>query len=167
MIGPVYYKAERFFPTKEYEVFSNVTGKSEIVSFDILLCGMINELDPAGTAGFIREVADWKSLLQVPMKSDEQIIAYYMNPAESYQHHILPDGFEFCGYDLSEYETSISAITNCGRLFDKVIPYGELNRFGLLGEHSRAVSIRKLLLDTYPNENHADCAIYELWRKLF
>jgi len=36
MDRPMFYKAKRFFPTMEYEKFSNISDKKEIVTFDIL-----------------------------------------------------------------------------------------------------------------------------------
>ena len=73
----------------------------------------------------------------MPLKHNEQIIAYFMNPIESHEFHKLDDRFEFCGYDLSEEMTAISAITNCNKIFDKAIPYEELNKFGLMVTENR------------------------------
>lgn len=165
-MGFIYYKAKRFFPTEKYEEKSRIVGRKEIVSYDSMLCSVICDQDTTGDAEFVGEVFDWKSLLQVPIEREEQIIAYWKNPAKSKEHHELDVGFEFCGYDLSEEMTQISALTNCGGMFEKVISYSDLNKFGLIDEYEKAFFVRELLDKVYPNESHAGCEVYELWRRL-
>ncbi|MCL2462747.1 MAG: hypothetical protein FWF44_08790 [Defluviitaleaceae bacterium] len=158
MINPAYYKAERFFPTKKYEEFSMIFNKHEIITYDILLCNSTNSR--------YGEVQNLTGLVGVSLKTDEQIIAYYENPNESYESHYPGDGFEFCGYDLCEKMTGISAITNCGGDFEKAIPYNELNQYGLIGTYESVRKSHDALISLYPSDNHANCEIYELWRKL-
>lgn len=161
---PIYYKAERFFPTAQYETHSKIIGREEIVSYDMILCKVVGGPDLDSATGYFGEVEDWRLLLKVPIKSDEQIIAYYKNPTESYEKHVLDSCFEFCGYDLSEEMTGISVITNCSGIFDKAVPYGELNKFGLLDDYNTAFYILSLMEKFYPDESHANCEVYELWR---
>jgi len=169
---PIFYKAERFFPDKKYEEFSKIFNKAELVTYDVCLCGVIHDenlLEEIELAGrYVRGVKtkSWQSLLKTPLSVGEQIIAYYKNPIESYEHHKMESDFEFCGYDLSEEMTGISALTNCGELFSGAIPYEELNKFGLISEYCEAFRIRKLLENLYPDEPHAECEVYELWRRL-
>jgi len=143
MDKPFFYIAERFFLDENYEEFSKILGRAEIVTYDTMLCTVKSEHGLS-----------------------EQIIAYYKNPTKSHEYHTLDDGFEFCGYDLSEESTMISAITNCGGMFGDAIPYEKLNKFGLIAEYSEAFAIRKLLDELYPQESHAECDVYELWRRL-
>ena len=75
-------------------------------------------------------------------------------------------GFDFCGYDLIDPETAISAVTNCGADFDEGIDYAKLNEYGLFSDYAEAVRTQKALLKAYPEEPHADCVVIELWRKL-
>ena len=168
MDTPIYYKAERFFPTKKYEAFSTIYNRNEIVTFDILCVNIeekgINYTDHICDWNY--GVSDWKMLLTVPLKSDEQIIACFKNPVKSYEHHKLDNGFEFCGYDLSDAGVFISAITNCGGVFEKAISYNELNHFGLISNYQKAYKCRVLLEEMYPDEPHAYCEVYELWRRL-
>jgi len=161
MTDPIYYRVKRFFPDKEYETFSKIFGKAEIVSYDASL--MVESCTDSK-----EEVEDLHLLLQTPLKSDEQIIAYYKNPTISssfHKHCMLVEGFEFCGYDLSEDCTKISAVTNCGGWFETAIPYSKLNAFGLIDEYDEAFRIRDLLAELY-DDPHAYCEVYELWRKL-
>ena len=75
------------------------------------------------------------------------------------------DGFEFCGYDLVETATAISAITNCGATFNSV-RYADLTKFGLIPTYKDAVLTQLALVEEDPDEPHAYCDIYEIWRKL-
>jgi len=159
MTEPFFYTAERFFPDENYEQFSKIFGRAEIVTYDTNLCGVNSTHGLYGKSRYAGEVDNWKELLYVPIKENEQIIAYYKNPIKSHEHHMLNDNFEFCGYDLSEELTMISAITNCGDMFDKVIPRKKLNTFGLIDKYSEAFLIRKLLGEIYPKESHARCEV--------
>lgn len=78
-------------------------------------------------------------------------------------------GFTFCGFDLSDF--LVSAILNCGSFttgdyFSKAFDYRELNEFGLIPDYQTAVKIRQKLMDEYPDENHACCAVFAIWRKI-
>jgi hypothetical protein len=97
------------------------------------------------------------------LNTGEQIIVFFKNPSESYENRNI-DGFEFCGYDLCEVATS--AITDCFGIFDDVIPFSELNKFGLINDGEKAYQVCKLLKTNYPYEHHADCEVYELWRRI-
>lgn len=168
MTKPIYYKAKRFFPTSEYEINSKIFGRNEIVTFDIL-CKNIEE-NYINYTEYLCDwnygVSDWKLLISTPLQPNEQVIACFKNPTESYEFHKLDDWFEFCGYDLSDSRVFISAITNCNGEFEKAIAYGELNKFGLISEYNKAFQTRELLEEFYPEEEHANCDIYEIWRRV-
>ena len=165
MDEPIFYKAKRFFPNKQYEEFSKIFNRAEIVTYDICLCeNLTNAFDSFGI--YVEGIRTWQPLLQTPLNPDEQIIAYYKNPTVNYEHRRLESNFEFCGYDLAEDFTGISALTNCGNLFDRAISYEVLNKFGIINDYHEAFQVRKLLSDFYPDECHAQCEVYELWRRL-
>ena len=161
----VLYKAGRFFPTKEYEAFSRILNRKEIVTIDMLLCEALFEKAPFRTEGDDDSISSYALLMFKSLSPNEQIIAYCKNPYESHKNHSLNNDFEFCGYDLSDEMTTISTITNCGGMFDKAISYDELNRFGLIDEYKSAFRIRDLLNQLYPDDDHACCEVYELWRR--
>lgn len=91
------------------------------------------------------------------------ILGLYRNPEAHVACPPGPGDFEFCGYDLIEEQTQISALTNCGG-FPHAFDNAELNRFGLIGSFDRACEVRNLLAERYPEEAHAQCEIYALWR---
>jgi hypothetical protein len=91
------------------------------------------------------------------------ILGLYRNPVA---HITTPPGagdFRFLGYDLLEEATQISALSNCGG-FPEVFGNEELNRFGLVDAFERASEIRRLLVEHFPEELHADCELYAIWR---
>src|SRR6185295_6762926 len=95
--------------------------------------------------------------------SRRNILGLYRNPEGHIEAAPAPGNFCFVGYDLIEEQTQISAITNCGG-FPDVFSNQELNRFGLLNSFDRASEVRRLLAKNHPEEPHAQCEMYALWR---
>ena len=144
-----YFEANRCFNTEELRKFNK--GKitcEEIVSFD---CGLFNMYEMDSPKQGLRD-------------ETEQVIALILRPTEESFVALKTSGFEFCGYDLVESGSTISAITNCGGDFNS-IPYGKLTRYGLLPNYKDAVLAQLALVEEDPDEPHADCDIYEIWRK--
>ena len=147
-----YFGSDRFFPTESFKDFNG--GKidcTEIVSFDCCLMNMY----------------EMESQDAVPRPDTQQIVAVVFRPEvcpDPFE-RLERDGFMFCGYDLVEDGTSISAITNCGGEFTS-IPYDKLTEFGLLPTYKDAVLAQLALVEEAPEEHHAYCMIYEIWRKL-
>jgi hypothetical protein len=69
----------------------------------------------------------------------------------------------FVGYDLIEEQTQISALTNCGG-FPETFCNDELNQYGLVTSFTRALEIQRLLPECNPEEHHARCEMYAIWR---
>ena len=131
-----YYRVVRFYP-KEYKNFHKIHHGNEIVSFDV---GLFPEIGQ-NAIGAVND----QTLLEKPLSRQEQIIACHKNPTEERLPHSLNHNFTFCGYDLVEDFSGISAITNCDGGFKKVIPYDKLNRFGLIDDFDSAVITQALL----------------------
>ena len=72
-------------------------------------------------------------------------------------------GFTFVGFDVLDVHGDVSALTNCGG-FDDVFTPEELNPLGLLNERGRAGAVRRGLRAAYPEEQHAVCDVWALWR---
>jgi hypothetical protein len=70
--------------------------------------------------------------------------------------------FVFCGYDLIG-EADISALTNCGG-FEKAFDDAQLSKMGLLDQYESARKVQERLRYHYPDEHHADCNIWAIWR---
>ena len=90
------------------------------------------------------------------------LLAVVREPDETSRKDKLDD-FEFIGYDLVDREMFASALTNCGG-FDESFKPEDLNQYGLLEERNNAYSIREKLAINNPDEHHADCWVFEVWR---
>ena len=77
---------------------------------------------------------------------------------------IFPAGFDFAGFELLDVHGDVSALTDCGG-FPEVFAGDELNAFGLLSDLARADEVRRGLRTAYPDEPHAHCDVWALWRQ--
>ncbi len=176
MTTPLFIATERFDPSdgekwQKYYEWAKIPALTEVVSLDALLCGHIIK-------EFLDE--DWQHIVCENFRLDyflhldylkrriqdvprRNILGLYRNP----QIHIAvapaAGDFGFVGYDLIDEETQISALTNCGG-FPDVFNNEELNRFGLVDSFDRAREVRRLLAECHPEEAHAQCEMYALWR---
>jgi hypothetical protein len=92
------------------------------------------------------------------------ILAVLQNPTHSDVAAMrLPD-FTFAGFDLVDVHGDISALTNCGG-FEGVFRNTELSELGLLTDLSRAQEVRASLRVQYPEESHAQCHVWAIWRQ--
>jgi hypothetical protein len=57
----------------------------------------------------------------------------------------------------------MSALTNCGG-FPKAFSNSELSKKGLLTGYERSRSVQDSLIREYPNERHADCHLWAIFR---
>ena len=147
---PLYCRSSRCMNTPELQAFNQglLTG-AELVSFD----GNLFEHRPVQPGE-----------IEIP-HCEHQYLAFVVDPQPQPSPEIARDGrFTFCGYDLVEAATQISAIIDCGAAFREAIPYEQLNDFGLFTTYAAAKQTQAALRSTYPNEEHADCVIVEIWR---
>lgn len=147
---PRFFASNRIYCNENFK--RNTQNKiicDEIVSFD---CGLFR----------MSEIKSHN--LTVPSEC-QQILAVIVRPQPEPATYLENDGFEFCGYDLVETATAISAITNCGAMFNSV-RYTDLTNFGLIPTYKDAVCTQLALVEEDPDEPHAYCDIYEIWRKL-
>lgn len=153
-IGKIrYFKGDRLYNEKSlYEFNKGKISAKELVTFDSALMDlqeiMIDEIDDA-------------------KESVEQIVAIIIRP-EIEVSRVLENysGFQFCGYDLVEAFSGISAITNCGADWGEVLDYSILNEYGLIPNYRNAVMTQLDLAEKYPEESHAYCEIVEIWRMI-
>jgi len=148
-----------------------IPGLIEIVSLDCLLCPrLIN----------VPQREDWPHIVNEDFRTDyflhldylkeqvkdvkrRNILGVYRNPEFPIESPPAPEEFQFVGYDLIEEATQISALNNCGG-FPDVFENAELNRFGVMQDFGRASAVRRLLAERHPNEHHAQCELYAVWR---
>ncbi len=92
------------------------------------------------------------------------VLAAALEPsAEDVSGFSRPD-FDFAGFDLVDRECCASALLNCGG-FPDVFSISELSpATGLIQSRERAFEIQRDLLRLHPEEHHADCHVWALWR---
>lgn len=147
-----YFKGNRLFPSKLiYEFNQGKIQAKEWITFDVALMDL-SEIDK-------EEIEDAKN-------DSEQVIAVIIRPDIVPNIFLEHAGFTFCGYDLVEHATGVSAITNCGADWGNAINYEALNEYGLIAGFRQAVTTQLDLAEQFPDENHAYCEIVELWRML-
>lgn len=72
--------------------------------------------------------------------------------------------FVFLGYDLVEKPgRGVSALANCGG-FEPAFAGMPLSEVGLITAHPPALAARQRLRELFPDEPHADCHVWALWR---
>jgi hypothetical protein len=92
----------------------------------------------------------------------KNVLCVFRNPPQSPVAPSVAD-FEFLGYDLLDIQNSASALSNCGG-FPDVFANSELSPLGLLPEFERASELQRLLRSTYPEELHANCHLWAVFR---
>lgn len=150
--NPKFYLCERFFTDEKYKIFSKLPI-DEVVSVDIGLFPTCERILLNEETSKTQTLASGFQILKVCCVENEETFI---------ETHL--DGFDFCGFDLAEY-FEISALTNCGGFFNDVFTYKDLNSLGLLPDFSSARKIQADLVNRYPDEEHADCLIFAIWRK--
>jgi hypothetical protein len=151
-----YFSADRFLIREniKYEEFSAIKDKVEIVSYDAGLMGGIVHFDN------LIDVRDYAL-----KNKHQQIIAVCKCSNEKIENKRI-EGFEWCGFDLCEVSSAISAITNCGDGFVPAIKYNKLNQYGLIINYNDALKTQIKLKELFPYESHANCDIYAVWRMI-
>jgi hypothetical protein len=171
----LYIANEKFTPRDaeswaKYIGWSKLTHLSEVVSLDPMLCPPI-----------LNEIKDeyWPHIANEDYLSNYFIdLSYLLSQfADTSKFNILclvrnPDAqpaapgnsnYEFLGYDLIDTEQSASALTNCGG-FSDVFLGSELTTTGLLPTHKRAVEVQSQLRLLHPEERHANCNVWAIFR---
>jgi hypothetical protein len=173
---PVFKATERFDPSdgerwQHYIQWANIPSLIEVISLDGSLCPVIgHELADDDWKHNVQEnyrlhyFYDLKYLLQRTSHfSRRNILGLYRNPESHIEKPPAPGGFIYVGYDLIEEATQISALTNCDG-FPESFSNGELNKYGLITHFDRAAAIKNSLSDLNPDEPHAQCEMYAIWK---
>jgi hypothetical protein len=173
---PLFIATERFDKTdgekwRKYFEWARIPALKEVVSLDCLLCVHL-------VKHFTDE--DWNHIVNADFRLDyfyhldyllnrvsgkprRNVLGLYRNPEVHITIAPAPGDFSFIGYDLIEEQTQISALTNCGG-FPDVFSNEELNSCGLISPFERANEVKKMLAEKHPDEHHARCEMYAIWR---
>jgi hypothetical protein len=172
---PLFIATERFDPTDEawpnYFDWAKIPALTEVVGLDGSLCNPViggyldddwNYIADVGCGPRYFHDLDYL-LKRVQSVTRRNILGLYRNPETDISKAPAALDFKFLGYDLIEEQTHISALTNCGG-FPDVFRNDELNTVGLISKFERAIQVEKLLAETHPEEAHAQCDLYAIWR---
>jgi hypothetical protein len=174
---PWFIATERFRPIdgdpwRKYIEWSGLTQLTELVSLDSILCPSV-----------LRVIRDeyWPNIVcenymtayftdldflkkEVVGLRNFNLLCVLRNPATRTGRPPLEE-FEFVGYDLVEAQTGVSALTNCGG-FPDVFANSELSRCGLLTDFVRAAEVNSKLRSLHPEEAHANCDLWAVFRAI-
>jgi hypothetical protein len=176
MTEPLFIATERFDQSEgetwqKYFEWAKIPALKEVVSLDACLC-----------ARLVKKLLDedWEHIVNADFRLDyflhldyllsrvrnikrRNILGLYRNPEAHIAAAPASRDFKFLGYDLIEEQTQISALTNCGG-FPDVFSNEELNSCGLIRSFDRASEIKHSLSEKHPEEAHAQCEMYAIWR---
>jgi hypothetical protein len=173
---PWYIATEPFNPSKgeswtKYVVWSGLTQLDEVVSLDSMLCPtLLPDIKDDYWSHIVNEdfmldfFVNLDFLLgQLPAVAERNLLCVYRNPPRPPGPPVVPQRFKFLGYDLVDVMAGVSALTNCGG-FPDVFDSGELSSKGLLTSHTRAYEVQSDLRAKYPDEPHANCHVWAIFR---
>jgi hypothetical protein len=155
----------------KYIGWSQLDQLKEVISLDCMLCpSVIRELfDDDWNFKVYKEIfhdlfGNLDYLLdRIKGNSKCQILATIPEPTIDEVMAFNDHRFLFKGFDLIEDETRISALVNCGG-FDLAFHKNDLSECGLITDIQKALRVQALLRANYPEEDHADCSMWALWR---
>ena len=176
-VQPLFVAKRPFDPSSgeawdRYVAWSGLSQLAEVVSLDTMLCPTVPEQLTAEDWDY-NVHADYlvfffQSLDYLLNRISEEprlnILAVLQDPVPSDVAAMALPGFDFAGFDLVDVCGDISALTNCGG-FEGVFQNAELSELGLLGDLSRAQEVQTALRVQYPEEHHADCHVWAIWRR--
>jgi hypothetical protein len=174
MMTPWFIATEKFDKSddgwKKYIAWSGLEQLDEVVSLDSSSCPtVLPEIKPEYWTRIVNEDFMLQFFTDLEYLRGEiagiqrtNLLCVFRNPP-AHPTSEVPKGFEFVGYDLTDVETSTSALTNCGG-FPDVFSNSELSQKGLLGSHERARQVQAGLRRLYPNEPHANCHLWAIFR---
>ena len=177
---PWFVATEKFGPWdgdkwNKYVAWSGLSQLKELLSLDSMLCRSVLASDKVPDEYWphiVREdfMLDYFVDLnflesQLRSKSGFNLLCVVRNPInEESGSGLIPPGFAFQGYDLVEVEGGVSALTNCGG-FPDVFANTELSETGLFADFSRAREVQAKLKERHPEDAHADCHLWAIFRK--
>jgi hypothetical protein len=174
-MNPLFIATEPFTPQdgdrwRTYIQWSGLTQLTEVVSLDQMLCPpILTEIKPEYWPHVVNEDFMLHYFLDLDFLKHEivstarrNLMCVLRNPAEEPTRPPVED-FRFLGYDLVDVQNSVSALTNCGG-FPEVFSNSELSSVGLLADFRRAVQVQAELRSRYPEESHANCNLWAIFR---
>jgi hypothetical protein len=157
-----------------YVAWSGLAQLREVVSLDTMLCPTVPETltgpDWDHNVHADYQVFFFRSLeylrQRIATEGRLNILAVLQNPTAADLAVVTLPGFVFAGFDVVDVSGDVSALTNCGG-FEGVFVSSELSDLGLLTDLGRACEVQASLRRLYPEEPHAECHVWAIWRQRF
>jgi hypothetical protein len=174
-VTPWYIATKKFGPEsgenwEKYIAWSGLHQLVELVSLDDMLCpSVLREIRDEYWPYIVNEnfllgyFTDFPFLMsQVESIEPKNVLCVFREPSQLPR---APEGepFRFEGYDLVDLKFGVSALTNCGGS-PEAFSNEELNAVGLLSTFERAVEVQQRLRELFPDEPHADCDLWAIFR---
>jgi hypothetical protein len=176
MREPVFAARRRFGPHHgerwtAWVTWSGLTQVRELISLDTTLCPTVpDSLVPEDWEHNVHadyQIANFRSLeylaRRVAGTPDLHLLALLQNPDADEVARVRLPAFELAGFELLDIHGDVSALTNCGG-FPAGFAADELNAAGLLADLRRADEVQRGLRRAYPEEPHAVCDVWAVWR---
>jgi hypothetical protein len=159
-----------------YVAWSGLTQLEELVSLDSMLCPcLLHEIRDHYWPHIVNEdfmlnyFTDLDFMLaELPASLDwsqTNLLCVFRNPPAEPPPALVPFPAELVGYDLCDVYGGNSALSNCGG-FPLAFDSAELSRHGLIRSHERAAAVRDALMHHYPDEVHAKCHLWAIYRRI-
>ncbi len=175
-MGPLYIVTERFDPScgerwDRYVAWSGLKQLSEVVSLDSSLCPpTLREIRDDDWPHIVNEdfmTSYFTDLAYLVARCGDvagrNLLCVFRNPERHSAPPARPPHFCYEGYDLVDVNGDISALTNCGG-FPLAFSSAELSTHGLLRTLEHAQEVQRALRNHYPEEHHADCHLWAVFR---
>jgi hypothetical protein len=174
---PLFIATEPFDPLAgdgwgSFIQWSGLNQLTELVSLDSMMCpSLLKEIKPDYWPHIVNESFMLHFFIDLPFLLDEistvavrkNLLCVFRNPSEEPSAPTEIAAFELLGYDLLDTEACASALSNCGG-FPDVFGNEELTQHGLIASLKRANEIRTSLRRNHPEEHHADCDVWAIFR---
>jgi hypothetical protein len=177
-IGPFYVATSVFDQRpgggwREYVEWSGLSQIRELLSLDGMLCPFLPaEIKDSYWPHIVNEdnLLDFFTdldfmLAEINNQQQVNVLAVLRNPTLAEVQAFSRPEFSFVGFELLDQDHSVSALTNCGG-FPDVFENSEINEFGLITDFNRATEIANNLRRAYPEEHHADCNVWAVFRMI-
>ncbi len=155
---------------ESYIAWAQLPQLTEVISLDTMLCpNLIEDLIEEDWEHNVQEdfcisyFRDLDYLLGRVGQQPAHILAIMREPPLEAQALWADARFVFLGYDLIEAGSGMSALTNCCG-FPLAFAPTDLSALGLIADFEQAREIQRLLLEHYPDEIHAECDLWAIWK---
>jgi hypothetical protein len=175
--GPLYLVTERFDASRGAAWRScvewiDLPQLTELVSVDGTLCDHVaDEIRDDDWPHLLAEdfMLHWYTDLPYLLRrcgsiEGRNMLCAFRDPERQPEPPSAPFDWVYEGCDLVDVKSGPSALTNCGGGFPLAFRGDEVTPHGLIASLDRAKEIQRALREHYPDEHHANCHVWSVFR---